>query len=117
MALQESIKRTETNQQIATAIFHTSISQPSGHSVTKLKVISYELYRNGGPVLPSTPFLFSDPSPPPQAELAVSPKAQQGTHSKHEIFSCTDQQKYFSLGHTHSHLYSFHVFLSIRSHV
>lgn len=71
MALQESIKRTETNQQIATAIFHTSISQPSGHSVTKFKVISYELYRNGGPILRSTPFFFSNPSPPPQAELAV----------------------------------------------
>lgn len=62
MALQESIKRTETNQQIATAIFHTWISQPSGHSVTKTKVTCYELYRNDGPILPPTPFFFSNSS-------------------------------------------------------
>lgn len=55
MALQESIKRTETNQQITAAIFHTLISQLSDHSLTEIKVICYELYRNDGPIPPSYP--------------------------------------------------------------
>lgn len=55
MALQESIKRAETNHQIATPIFYTLISQLSDHSLTKTKVICSEPCRNDGPILPSFP--------------------------------------------------------------
>ena len=71
MALQESIKRTETNQQIATAISCTSISQLSDRALTKIKVICYELPGNDGSIPPSRPFPFSNPPALPQAELVV----------------------------------------------
>lgn len=64
MALQESTKRTETNQQIAAAIFYTLISQLSDHSPTEIKVICYELYRNEAPSCLPTLLLYN-PCPAP----------------------------------------------------
>lgn len=54
MALQESIKRTETNQHFATAIFLDMLrSHLSDQSLTKMNMTCYELPRNDGPILSS----------------------------------------------------------------
>lgn len=71
MALQESIKRTETNQQIATAVSYTLITQLSDQPLTKIKVIHYELPRNDSSILPSHPISLYQPPVLPQAELMV----------------------------------------------
>ena len=85
MALQESIKRTETNQQIATAVSYTLITQLSDQPLTKIKVIHYELPRNDSSILPSHPH-FSLPTPCPAPSWTRGPKAQGRIHSKHKIF-------------------------------
>ena len=71
MALQESIKRTETNQQIATAVSYTLITQLSDQPITTKIVIHYELPRNDSSILPSHPISLYQPPVLPQAELMV----------------------------------------------
>ena len=71
MALQESIKRTETNQQIATAVSYPLIRQLSDQTLTKIKVIHNELPRNDSSILPSYPIFLYQPPALPQAEPVV----------------------------------------------
>lgn len=83
MALQESIKRTETNQQTATAMPYVWLGRPAGHAVTATEVTCHELCGNDHPVLPSTPSSSLTPlTPLPCPGLNLGPKAQRSARSK-----------------------------------
>lgn len=112
MALQESIKRTETNQQIAAAIFYTLISQLSDHSLTKIKY-AMKLYRNDGPFLPSYP---SPLQPLPRSKLNLWSQSTTGNSFQTYDFLIYIPAKTFVMGYIQTSaqnlMYSFEVLLS-----